>query len=213
VQFVSLLSLNDSQITTTAQDGNGGAIRINGGGTLQLTGSALSTSVFGFAGDGGNIDITVPVLVMNGGFIQANTAAANASGGTVSINVQTLLPSGNAVFIGGSSALAFQRGVSAINVIQAAAPTGVSGTVNVSTPALDLSGTLAALDLSAVPATGPARNLCQARGGSSFVEAGRGALPASGRGMLNGRRMDTAPTRAAAATLAQIAVVDAACRP
>jgi hypothetical protein len=94
------------------------------------------------------------------------------------------VPSGNAVFIGGASPFVFQRGVSTINVIQAAAPTGVSGAVNVSTPALDLSGSLAGLEVSPVSGTGPARNICQARGSSSFAQSGRGALPASGRGLL-----------------------------
>ena len=69
---------------------------------------------------------------MNSGFVQANTAAANASGGTVSISALNLIPAGNTIFIGGNTPYAFQPGIFGFNVIQAAAPTGISGTIHTS---------------------------------------------------------------------------------
>ncbi|MEF8715247.1 MAG: hypothetical protein V5B39_17150 [Accumulibacter sp.] len=48
---------------------------------------------------------------MNNGFIQANTAARNASGGNVQIDVQARVPSGDTLFIGGQTPYTFQPGV------------------------------------------------------------------------------------------------------
>jgi hypothetical protein len=184
VRFGPLLSLDDSSITTSAQDGDGGAISIAGDGLLLLKDSLINTSVLGLAGDGGNIDVRARTLVLDTGFIQANTAAANARGGDVSIDVQTLLPSGNVLFVGGDTQLQFRPFVVNYNVIQAAAPTGVSGAVTVSSPALDLSATLAALEANVVDAGGLGRNPCRSSAGSSFARTGRGGLPPSARGLL-----------------------------
>ena len=79
-------------------------------------------------GNGGDISIQAPTLVMQTGFIQANTAAANASGGKVNIDVDALVPSGSTLFVGGATPFTFAPGVFGFNVIQAAAPTGVTAT-------------------------------------------------------------------------------------
>ncbi len=112
IHFLGRLNIDPSNITTSANQGNGGPITIDGGQIIVLQDSQITTSVQGDLGNGGDISIQAGSLVMQSGFIQANTAAKGASGGNVNINVQTLLPSGNSVFVGGSTPFVFQPGVS-----------------------------------------------------------------------------------------------------
>jgi len=177
------LYIDPSGITTTSNLGNGGAINIQAG-MLSLINSQIATSVAGLTGNGGNITIASSTLILNTGFIMANTAAANAIGGTVSIAAQNLIPSGNTLFIGGSTPYTYQPGVFGFNVIQAAAPTGVSGTVQTTSPALDVSGSLSGLNTQVIDTGGLSRSPCQATGGSSMAQSGRGGLPPSARGLL-----------------------------
>jgi hypothetical protein len=179
--------------------GNGGSITIQGGKLIILENSQITTSVLGLTGNGGNISVSADALILNTGFIQANTAAPNASGGLVNVNVQTLAATGNSVFLGGEAPFTFQPGVFGFNVIQAAAPTGVSGTIQVTSPVLDVTGSLRGLTAEVVDAGGLGRSLCETRGGSSLGQAGRGGLPPSARGLLR------AESSAAHATVTAIA--------
>lgn len=184
INFSDKLSLILSSITTSANSGNGGAINIQGGQQIYLQDSQITTSVQGLTGNGGDINLSARALVMNTGFIQANTTAQNASGGNIAINVQTLLASGNTLFLGGQTPYTFAPGVFGFNVIQAAAPTGISGTVNVTAPVLDLSGALTGLTAKIVDSGGLGRNPCQTTLGSSLSQAGRGGFPASSLELL-----------------------------
>ncbi|KFB72974.1 MAG: hypothetical protein AW09_001810 [Candidatus Accumulibacter phosphatis] len=192
------LQLDPSGITTTAFEGNGGAIDITAG-LLRLDHSQITTSVTGSDnGNGGNIRITADSLILNTGFIQANTKAANSSGGDVSITAQNLVASGNTLFLGESTIHTFQSGVFGINVIQAAAPTGISGTVQISTPKLDVTTSLVGLDTRLINAQ-VARRLCENTRGSSLVPVGRGGLPPGGAdylspGQISGIGFVTSPT-------------------
>ena len=184
IRFGNSLFIDPSSISTSANLGNGGSITILGGKLITLDNSQITTSVAGLAGNGGNISISADTLIMNTGFIQANTAAANASGGLVVIDVGLLVASGGILFVGGTTPYAFQPGVAGFNVIQAAAPTGVSGTVQLASPVLDLSGSLAGLNAAVIDTGGLGRNPCQTTGGSSLSQVGRGGMPPSARGLL-----------------------------
>ncbi len=178
------LQLDGSGISTAANDGNGGAITVRADTALQLRRSAIMTSVFGTAGDGGDIAITTPALALESGFIQANTAARDAAGGLVRIDVGGLVASGNTLLLGGDQPYAFQPLVPGFNVIQAAAPTGVSGVVEVTSPVLDVTGSLRGLGAQVIDSGGLGRSLCQASGGSALAQGGRGGLAPSSRGFL-----------------------------
>jgi len=177
------LYLDLSAITTTSNLGNGGTIDITTV-MLRLDNSQIATSVLGLTGNGGNIASNANALVLNTGFIQANTAAANAIGGTVSIATQNLVPSGNTLFLGGSTSYPYQPGVFGFNVIQAAAPTGVSGAVQTTTPVLDVSGSLGGFYVQVIDTGGLSRSPCQTTEGSSLAQSGRGGLPPSASGLL-----------------------------
>jgi filamentous hemagglutinin family protein len=175
INFDNTLSLDPSAISTVANDGNGGDITINGGYLIYLRDSEIITSVLGTSGNGGDISITADYLIMDSGFIQANTAAEGATGGLVNVNVAALIPSGSLLYLGGDTPYQFQP-YSGINVIQAAAPGGVSGAVNVTNPQLNLSGTLANLVIPAIDPSAMSRNMCAAGDDSSLTQTGKGGL-------------------------------------
>jgi filamentous hemagglutinin family protein len=191
--FSHLLALDNSGIITSANQGNGGSIHITGGnGTILLDNSQITTSVKGAAGNGGDIHLQTHTLIMETGFIQANTTARNASGGDVHIDVQALVPSADTLFIGGETPYTFQPGVFGFNVIQAAAPTGVSGVVQISTPLLDISGALTGLNARLLDGGGLGHHPCRITGGSSLVQTGRGGFASSARNLLGLRPVSTA---------------------
>lgn len=181
IRFTDRLALSQGSITTAANDGNGGAITVQGGRLVTLDRSQITTSVLGPSGNGGDITVQADALVMQTGFIQANTAARNASGGNVRIDVKTLVPSGNTLQVGGQLPYAFDASAFGFNVIQAAAPTGVSGAISVSSPILDVSASLAGLSARLLDPAALARSPCQPGGVSSLTQAGRGGFAPSAR--------------------------------
>src|SRR5204863_3084304 len=90
-------------------------------------------------------------------------------------------------FIGGSEPIAFASGVFGLNVIQAAAPTGVSGAIELTSPVLDTSGALSGLGAAPLDTTLVGRSPCRLAAGSSLALAGRGGLAPSAR---DGFRLD-----------------------
>jgi filamentous hemagglutinin family protein len=166
-----------ARILTSAHDGNGGPIRIAAGRYLQLRDAQVESSVLGpLNGNGGNIRIDTPVLVLDNGSLQANTTALRASGGDVIIGVRALVPSGSVLRLGGTEPIPFEPGRPGVNVIQAAAPEGLSGNVDVAVPALDLAGTLRALDTQLLDVGIVGNDFCGIGTGSSLVRSGRGGL-------------------------------------
>ncbi len=190
IRFTNKLYLDPSAISTSANTGDGGAIDIRGGRLMVLDNSIVSTSVRGLLGfngnpaNGGDIHVQADNLLLKTGFIQANTAASHASGGNVSLTVKNLVPSGNTLFLGGQTVYRFAPYVFGFNVIQAAAPTGISGDIRISAPTLDLAGALGGLETKRVDSGGLGRSPCQASAGSSFVQTGRGGFAPSARDLL-----------------------------
>ncbi|MBX3640458.1 MAG: filamentous hemagglutinin N-terminal domain-containing protein [Nitrosomonas sp.] len=177
------LYLDSSTINTASVIGNGGAININAKHIIYLLNSPITTSVFGLAGNGGDINISANNLIMHSGFIQANTAASGASGGNVNINVPTLIPSDSFLQTGGDTPFDFQP-FSGINVIQAAAPDGISGTITAATPQLNLSGVLTNLVIESIDSNTFNHNMCAVEKGSSLYQSGKGGMRMRARDFL-----------------------------
>ena len=137
INYAQLLRLDSGSVSTSANQGDGGAISIDGQGPLWLDHSNITTSVSGVSGNGGDIHIGVPVIVLNTGAIQANTVAKNGIGGNVTIDAQALIPSYDAFTLGGAL-LPFDPTTEGLNLVQAAAPQGLSGATDLSVPILDL---------------------------------------------------------------------------
>lgn len=164
-----------ARIRTSAQDGDGGPIDVVAAGHVRLVDAQIESSVLGaLNGNGGNIAIRSPVLVLDNGSVQANTAAARASGGDIGIAVRALVPSSGELTVGGTSVVRFDALGPAANVVQAAAPDGVSGNVTVGSPALDLAGSLRALEGQLIDIGVLGRDVCGIGYGSSLVRVGRG---------------------------------------
>ena len=155
------LRLLGGSIVTEAANADGGRVTIQVGRLIEMIGGAITTTVAGLAGNGGDIDIDPVFQVLNGARIQANAVGGN--GGNIGIVSGTLLVSPN-------------------SVIEATSTLGVSGTINISSPETDVSGSLAELPETFSDATALLAERCAARAGgasaSSLVDIGRGGLPA-----------------------------------
>jgi filamentous hemagglutinin family protein len=176
ISYEQLMRLESSTISTSANQGNGGTVQIFGNGVLRLNRSQIETSVVGLSGNGGDIRIDVPFLILESGAIQANTNAATGSGGSVTIATQALIPSFEQ-FIRGGEPVPFVPSLLGLNVVQAATPTGVNGALEGTAPTLDVGNAL--LRLAGLPARPPSfgRTLCGSSRGNSLAIAGRGGLP------------------------------------
>ncbi|MFO1327794.1 MAG: filamentous hemagglutinin N-terminal domain-containing protein [Rubrivivax sp.] len=172
------LRLVDATVRTSALDGNGGPIAITAAGPVRLQDASITTSVEGARnGNGGDISLRASALVLQTGFVQANTRAPRSRGGDVRVDVGVLLPDGGQAFVGGDRIADFRPGTPGLNVVQAAAPEGVSGQLAVTLPQLDLSGHLAALFVVPIDFGPLGSDLCRVGEGSSLTRSGRGALP------------------------------------
>lgn len=174
-----------SQISTSAVDGNGGHIQISGYGPLQLNRTQITTSVAGQTqGNGGNIYLQAPVLVLANTTILANTYAPAANGGNIQIQAPTLLAEAQQLHLGGS-AITPQSLPNYGNVIQAAAPDGVSGQLNLSSVPVDISASLLKLELHLPDLAEIVADLCRNGSGNSFSLLGRGQVAYTGLGWLS----------------------------
>lgn len=178
INFSKSLKLDSSFITTSAITGNGGSITINGGGLISLENSGFQTSVTGANSNGGNINVTADTLIMNNAVIQAD--AVGGSGGDINLNLQALIPSHNQLIKGGAPVV-WQPFIEGFNVIQAASANGVSGSVNLTSPQFNISGSISGLNSVALAIPKIDRWGCQASTipASVLARGSRGGLPAT----------------------------------
>ncbi len=179
------LEMHLSSISTRANSGNGGEIRIDDGNIMDLKQSSVTTSVDTALGNGGNITVSSPALVLDNGMIQAN--AYSGRGGDVFIQVDSLIGSQGKLYQGLAEPITWKDNVPNVpgfNVIQAASKFGLSGTVNVTSPQINLSGVLAGLSTSAFGRDLLSQDYCAIGVGSSLTVRGYGALPAKASDLL-----------------------------
>ncbi len=109
--------------------------------------------------------------------------------------MQALIPSGGSFSLADPTPAVFQPNEFGFNVVQAAAPSGVSGTIGLSAPIVDIAGELSGLEAPLIE-TGPlGKDLCRVGAGSSLTPMGRGGLRPSATGLM---RPDGPATRAVA---------------
>jgi len=169
------MTMNSSTIVTTSNDGNGGPITVNGHGPLFVDASSIQTSVSGTNGNGGDIDISVPLIVMNTAAFQANTAARHASGGDIKIDAGAIVPSFQS-FILDKTQQTFDPTRDGLNLVQAVAPNGIPGTLQGTVPTLDLGNALLALTGRPHAPVALNRARCNFTAGSSLAVSGRGGV-------------------------------------
>ncbi len=170
------LWLINSAISSFAVTNDGGAIHLIGNADSIMENSTITTSTKG--GNGGDIIIQSNSLIMDGGFIQANTSGGS-QGGDITIHVPYLITRhALSPQVGGSEKESFTPH-SGLNIIQAAAPEGNPGELALAIPNIDISNSLAVLSSHFMQASNIADNPCSANKtqASSLISTGRGGIP------------------------------------
>jgi len=162
VSAVRLLLNNGAAISTEAETStaSGGNISLHVRDFLYLLSSEITTSVKGETGSGGNITIERPqVVILNHSSIIAE--AIKGHGGDITITTGQFIPSTD-------------------SLVSATSELGISGTIVINGPRVDVNGALVVLSSQLRGRTEVLREACAARADrpiSSLVEAGRGGLP------------------------------------
>ncbi len=193
-----VLRLDFSQITTEANAGDGGAIEVKSDRRIHLDNSRIVTSVFGETGDGGDIVLAGEHLLLENGFIQANTAADDAAGGRIFVDTLSVIAAGGEVQIGGAVPLPWSPGR---NIIQAAAPGGEQGNIDITAPNLDISGILTQVAAASAPTIPIATDPCAVADGqlvNALVLAGPEAVDLPAAGLAGTTTADADPAAAKA---------------
>ncbi|WP_148278122.1 S-layer family protein [Desulfobacula toluolica] len=157
---------NSSSITVETAQANAGDIMVNAGFLVHLRDeSAITTSVAGGEGDGGNIIIDAIFVVMDGeSKVVAN--AKEGSGGNIHIGID-----GDGAFLKSTD-----------SVVDASSKFGVSGSVTIDAPDTDISGSISTLPVSFLDASSLLSERCVTRTAgelSTFIIVGHGGMPLS----------------------------------
>jgi hypothetical protein len=182
VSAVRLLMNNGASISTEADKStaSGGNITLKVRDLLYLVSSEITTSVKGETGNGGNITIDPQLVILNHSRITAE--AIEGHGGNITINAGEYI-------------------ASADSTVSATSQKGISGTVEIGGPRVDVNGALVVLSSELRGLVAVQREACAARGDrpiSTLVEAGRGGLPQDPEATLPalyiaGRNLDLNP--------------------
>jgi filamentous hemagglutinin family protein len=196
VSATRLLMNNGAAISTEAvgqrSAASGGDITLRVRDFLYLVSSEISTSVKGDTGSGGNITIDPQLVILNHSSIIAQ--AIKGHGGDIMITAGEFIPSSD-------------------STISATSQLGISGTIEINGPRVDVNGALVVLSSQLRGRTEVLREACAARSDrpiSSLVEAGRGGLPQDPEATLPalylaGRDVNPKPQMGADATQASSA--------
>jgi hypothetical protein len=158
------LRLDNASVQAQTALARGGDVTVAVGRLFDLHNSAVTTSVAGGTGSGGNIFINPhlmnpPLMVLDNSRIEAN--AQRGAGGNITIQAGQLIRTPD-------------------SVIRASSELGLSGTISIAAPNTDVVGSLVVLPKTLLDASSQLREACAARGGhpgSSFTAGGRGDLP------------------------------------
>jgi filamentous hemagglutinin family protein len=152
------IEIENSSITTAAENAGGGSVMINAGKSLRVSEGDISTSVKYGAGSGGDIRISRPeFIVLNQGSIIAR--AYEGTGGNIKIAADHFIRSSG-------------------SPVDASSTLGIDGTVNIASPHEDISSSLTVLPETYLDADTWIKTPCQARTGeetSQFVIRGQDA--------------------------------------
>jgi large exoprotein involved in heme utilization and adhesion len=158
--------MGNSSVETKAEQASGGNIDIHAIDRVRLVNSSINTSVFGGAGNGGDITIDPNVVVLQHSQVIAD--AFKGVGGDITITTP--------VFLKDST-----------SKVSAFSPFGLNGTVTIQSPTSNLSESLGTLPSNPSQAHSLLTQRCAALANgqtSSFIVAGRGQLPADPGGWL-----------------------------
>ena len=151
------MSLSDSSITTAAATADGGNIILILGGLAFLDNSVIETSVRSGVGNGGNITVSRPdLLVLHDSRIQANAFGGN--GGNITITTGQLVPSSD-------------------SIIEASSQLGLAGGIVINAPDNDIGAGLTPLPADFAARKDLLADACGNRGGDKSRLIIRGQIP------------------------------------
>jgi large exoprotein involved in heme utilization and adhesion len=159
ISAADTLRLDHAEIRAKTETAKGGDVTLSVGRLFDVHNSAVTTSVAGGTGSGGNIFINPHLMVLDNSRIEAN--AQRGSGGDITIRAGQLINTPD-------------------SVIEASSAESVSGTITIAAPNTDVAGSLVVLPETFFDVSSQLRETCAARGGrpaSSFTAGGRGGLP------------------------------------
>jgi hypothetical protein len=172
----------NSTVSTSAPRSSGGDLRVQAGNEIRLEHSSISAQAG--PGGGGNITLLAPALIYL--FHGTLTAQAAGDGGNLTIDPVFFILNNSALISksttanGGNISIMSDYFFQSESLIDASAPFGLPGTVSVSAPEVDLSGSLIGLPSTLLGVETQLRPDCAVRltdDFSSFVVLGRGGLP------------------------------------
>ncbi|MEO7731445.1 MAG: hypothetical protein ABIY55_10760, partial [Kofleriaceae bacterium] len=140
-----------ASITTSARQSDGGNIRVESPSHVSLASSAITTAVGQGLGNGGNVVVDTPLLLLRDAVVSANAFGGN--GGNIRIAAANLFSNPS-------------------TRVTASSQLGIDGTVRFDSPAIDLSGALLSLATGFLDLGAIAAGRCGARlaaGSSSLV--------------------------------------------
>jgi filamentous hemagglutinin family protein len=172
----------ESTVSTSAPKSSGGDLRMQAGNEIRLEHSGVSAQAG--PGGGGNITLLAPALI----YLFHGTLDAQAAGDGGNLNIDPVffilnnsaLISKSTTANGGNITILSDFFFQSASLIDASAPFGLPGTVSVSAPEVDLSGSLVGLPSTMLGVESQLRPDCAVRvtdDFSSFVVLGRGGLP------------------------------------
>jgi filamentous hemagglutinin family protein len=171
-----------SSVSTSALQSQGGDIHLRAGHEVRLFDSQVTAQAG--PGGGGNIHLAAPILTYL--LDSTLTAQAQGDGGNLAVETRSFvvnrssLISKSSTANGGNITLQSEYFLQSDTIIDASAPFGLPGTVKVTAPDVDLSGSLIGLPGNLLDAESQLRPDCSVRltgNASSFVILGRGGLP------------------------------------
>ncbi|MBX3302189.1 MAG: filamentous hemagglutinin N-terminal domain-containing protein [Nitrospira sp.] len=161
------LDVQNGLITTKADQASGGNIDIRAIDRIRFVNSQVSASVGADSGNGGNITIDPNVVILQNSQVLAQ--AVQGHGGNITITTPLFL-------------------ADPASLVDASSQFGVNGTVTIQSPTSNLSGTVTQLPSKPSNTQALLYNRCAALAGgeqSTFIVAGRDALPSQPGGWLN----------------------------
>jgi filamentous hemagglutinin family protein len=185
----NVLLNGESTISTSALGSSGGDIRVQAGNEIRLDHSSMTAQAG--PGGGGNITLLAPALIYL--FHGTLTAQAAGDGGNLTIDPvffilnESALISRSTSANGGNISILSDYFFQSSSLIDASAPFGLPGTVSVSAPEVDLSGSLVGLPNTLLDASTQLRPDCVVRlteDVSTFIVLGRGGLPVQPGGFV-----------------------------
>ncbi|MDM8524140.1 CHAT domain-containing protein [Desulfococcaceae bacterium HSG8] len=161
IKVTDTFSADNASVITSTEQSDGGDIRLNAGNRIHLSDSAVTTSVSGGQGNGGNISIDPRFVILNNSSIKARAYGGN--GGNIHIAADQFIRSSD-------------------SIVDASSELGIDGETKIESPDTDIGGGMTVLPGNYTDPSRWLRTACADRSGediSRLTQKQRDAVPTS----------------------------------